>query len=58
MPVWCALVGTLGWNVARHLRGKSTLCSAARTRVPANVLEPALAVGVAWLVNHYRGGFR
>lgn len=57
MPVWAALIGTLGYNVHRHRHGKSTLCSSARTRVPAPALEVALTVGLAWLVNHYRDGF-
>lgn len=57
MPVWLALGGTLAYNVSRHLRGKSTLCSSGRTVVPAWAMETALDVGVRVLKRHYRNGF-
>lgn len=54
MPVWGALLGTLGYNIVRHLRGKSTLCSTARKHVPI----PAIIVGwlglTGWIIPHIR----
>lgn len=58
MPVWLALGGTLGLNVVRHLRGKSTLCSSARTVVPAWAFDLAWTGLSAWLRPHYRRGFQ
>lgn len=58
MPVWGALLGTLGYNVARHLRGKSTLCSSARPILPAWAFDLAWGELTKWIRPHYRNGFR
>lgn len=57
MPVWVALMGTLGYNVWRHKHGRSTLCSSTRTKVPPHVFDAGWAVLSVWLTNHYRDGY-
>lgn len=57
MPVWGALLGALGFNIWRHLHGKSTLCSSTRTTVSPLMFD-ALWLGLTlWLRGHYRRGF-
>ena len=48
MIVWSALLCTLGLNLARHRRGRSTLCSVTRQHVPVQKPGGRLAVVVAW----------
>lgn len=57
MPVWAAMAATLSYNLHRHLNGRSTLCSTARTILPAPILDAALVAGTVWLHFHYRAGF-
>lgn len=53
MPVWAALLGTLGMNVVRHRRGLSTLCSTARARIPRAVFCFGWGALSGWLLPHY-----
>lgn len=58
MPVWGALAATLGWNYSRHLRHKSTLCSATRRVMPNKwVAVPVLVIGFDALLTHYVNGY-
>ena len=57
MPVWGAFLGTLGYNYWRHRHGRSTLCSAARTVLPAAALDAGWDILTWWMKRHYRGGF-
>ena len=54
MPVWFALTATISYNVRRHLRGKSTLCSTARRHVPAPLVDVGLLGLAAYMHFHYR----
>lgn len=58
MPVWGALVATLGWNYMRHRQHKSTLCSAGRKHVPGWAMTLAWCFLSGWLVPHYVDGFK
>jgi hypothetical protein len=53
MPVWVALLGALGWNYARHRRGKSTLCSSTRHVVPDLGFCAGWGVLTGWMIPHY-----
>lgn len=53
MPVWGALAATLTLNVARHLRGKSTLCSSARRVLPAPAFVFGWGVLSGFLIPHF-----
>jgi hypothetical protein len=48
MPVWTALIATLGLNYARHRTGRSTLCSSARAPFQVHKAEGRLAFVVGW----------
>lgn len=48
MPVWAALVGTLGLNYLRHRRGRSTLCSVTRAHLRVHRAEGTAVVIVGW----------
>ena len=58
MPVWGALLGTLGLNVMRHLSGKSTLCSFTRQHVTADQFDLIWDALTEWMKPHFRNGFR
>lgn len=53
MPVWVALTATLGWNYARHRRGRSTLCSSSRPVIPRPVFVFGWGVLTGWLLPHF-----
>lgn len=55
MPVWLCMAGTLAYNVSRHLRGKSTLCSSTRRVLPWPVIFGGLVGLFTWLVLHVCG---
>ena len=57
MPIWVALAGTLGWNYARHLQGKSTLCSSTRATLPAVAVDIGLTLGSMVLRRHVINGY-
>lgn len=58
MPVWGALLGTLGYNYARHRHGKSTLCSTARRFIPGAAMVVGWCFLSGWLLPHYVNGFK
>lgn len=50
---WPWLLGLVGYNFARHLAGKPTLCSTARDHVPAWLFLTLWAALTSWLAPHY-----
>lgn len=57
MNPWVLLGGTLAYNYSRHLRGKSTICSTTRAKVPANRFLLLWKPFEAWLVWHIVSGY-
>lgn len=57
MPVWAGLLALLGWNVRRHLVGKSTLCSTWRRHLPRWTFVAAWAGLTSWLPFHVVRGY-
>jgi len=57
VPVWVGLAGVLGWNVTRHLLGKSTLCSSGRKTIPPLAFDAGWLALTLWLRHHYHAGF-
>lgn len=53
MNPWVPLVGSLAYNVARHMRGKSTLCSTARPHLPPAAFAAGWGFLTGWIIPHY-----
>ena len=56
MP-WLGLAATLGWNYHRHRHGKSTICSATRSRLTAPRFIGAWGVFTYVMVRHILDGY-
>lgn len=56
-PQTYALGAFLGWNLARHLSGKSTACSWSRNTLPMPVLLPVVGAGAGVLLWHLYLGY-
>ena len=56
MP-WLGLLATLGWNYARHRRGRSTMCSVTRRALPFPAVALGWGVLTGWLLRHLHGGY-
>ena len=50
------LAATLGWNLGRHLRGKSTVCAWLRF-IPWPILRLMLGGFFVWWWTHLRNGY-
>lgn len=56
MP-WLGLASLLGWNLSRHRRGLSTLCSIGRLILPPAAFLAGWAAFNAWFIPHVLRGY-
>ena len=57
MLPWAALLGTLGLNVSRHLRGRQTMCAFTRAHVPQWLFSTVFDIGADVLKAHVINGY-